>query len=170
MLEACTQVTPVRQEARNVTFLTVAILAQGTHWATAAKQASCPGSIPAFVFRAIKLSSCKPAFRERGAQILLLLGLLAARLLAGQACLLPCCPTGLACRFVACLLAGLARFTLGVLACQPAGGGLACLLAGWAGFCLRACLPARLLRGLLVVVVAATIFRGSFAEASRKPC
>ena len=62
MLGACTQLTHIRKFERNRVFVTVAILAQGTHWATAAKQASCPGSIPAAVVDAKTLGSCKPAW------------------------------------------------------------------------------------------------------------
>ena len=62
MLGACTQPTHIRKFERNRVFVTVAILAQGTHWATAAKQASCPGSIPAAVVDAKTLGSRKPAW------------------------------------------------------------------------------------------------------------
>jgi len=41
--------------ASQASVITVAILAQGTHWATAVKKAYCPGSIPGAVFHAILL-------------------------------------------------------------------------------------------------------------------
>ncbi len=90
VLGACAQVTPVRPFERNGEILTVAILAQGTHWATAARQASCPGSIPASVFHASTLASfLQTCLQGARAQILLLPGLLAAGYwLARLACLL----------------------------------------------------------------------------------
>ncbi len=131
---------PFRKFEQNREYVTVASLAQGTHGATAAKQASCPGSISAAVFHATIIASCKPARRER-----VLCWPELCLLPAWLVCLLACCYL----TSQACLLAGQAVASL-----------LACLLNGKPG----------LLDCSLAVVIATAIYRGSFAEVPRKAC